>query len=145
MKIQAILAISSILLTQYAYTAPISEKIGIYTKPAIVGLWGMSTANNKKCIEYYNFKSNKDVLIKSGAEWSYGQYDYQPALDTNLPAILILNIRYDNNQEDCSGVKEDQSGEITRFAVVWKTPAKIEFCDEEQLTDCFASLKRIQP
>ena len=47
-----------------------SNTIRIQTRPEIVGLWGMQIANNKKCVEYYNFKSNNDVIIKSGQEWS---------------------------------------------------------------------------
>ena len=54
-----------------------SNPIRIVTRPEIVGLWGMQIANNKKCIEYYNFKSNNNVVIKSGQEWSSGIYDYQ--------------------------------------------------------------------
>ena len=32
----------------------------VKTRPEIVGLWGMEIPDNKKCIEYYNFKSNNN-------------------------------------------------------------------------------------
>jgi hypothetical protein len=42
------------------------NNIRVTTRPEIVGLWGMEIPNNRKCVEYYNFKSNSDVVIKSG-------------------------------------------------------------------------------
>ncbi len=57
------------------------NNIRVTTRPEIVGLWGMEIPNNRKCVEYYNFKSNSDVVIKSGEEWSMGIYDYQPSTD----------------------------------------------------------------
>ena len=71
-------------------TADRSENtVRIMTRPEIVGLWGMEIPNNKKCIEYYNFKSNNDVFIKSGQEWSTGVYDYQASRDAavQLPVL----------------------------------------------------------
>lgn len=121
------------------------NSIKIMTRSELVGLWGMSTPTNKKCTEYYNFKSNNQVIINSGQEWSYGTYDYQPSLDVEYLPSLTLNIRYDNNQVDCSGEREDQSGEMTRFSVKWNNPSTILFCDENTPTDCFATLRRILP
>ena len=87
-----------------------SNKFRVVTRPEIVGLWGMQIPNNRKCIEYYNFKSNNDVVIKSGQEWSAGIYDYQPSQDaSNVLPALILQIKYDNNEVDCSGYQEDQT------------------------------------
>ena len=67
------------------------NNIRVTTRPEIVGLWGMEIPNNRKCVEYYNFKSNSDVVIKSGEEWSTGIYDYQPSTDKNvqLPALIL--------------------------------------------------------
>jgi hypothetical protein len=151
MKTKVLIAILSLTAMTQSYTSPISaanmqNPIRISTRPALVGLWGMLIPENKKCTEYYNFKSNNDVFIRSGEEWSYGVYDYQPTLDpTTLPAFLSLNIRYDNNKKDCSGIQEDQSGELTRVAITWHTPKHISFCLEDQPNQCFASLKRINP
>ena len=123
-----------------------SNSIRIVTRPEIVGLWGMQIPNNKKCIEYYNFKSNNDVMIKSGQEWSSGIYDYQPPQEerTLLPA-LILQVKYDNNEKDCSGLQQDQSGEISQYFVQWKNPSTIHFCTNEKAEQCFATLRRILP
>ncbi|MGL3046044.1 hypothetical protein ACSJMR_13445, partial [Acinetobacter pecorum] len=84
-------------------TAEIPNTFTVKTRPEIVGLWGMEIPNNKKCIEYYNFKGNNNVVIKSGDEWTSGLYDYQPAQDPSqqIPA-LILQVKYDNNEKDCS-------------------------------------------
>ena len=123
-----------------------SYSIRIVTRPEIVGLWGMQIPNNKKCIEYYNFKSNNDVMIKSGQEWSSGIYDYQPPQEerTLLPA-LILQVKYDNNEKDCSGLQQDQSGEISQYFVQWKNPSTIHFCTNEKAEQCFATLSRVLP
>ena len=123
-----------------------SNSIRIVTRPEIVGLWGMQIPNNKKCIEYYNFKSNNDVMIKSGQEWSSGIYDYQPPQEerTLLPA-LILQVKYDNNEKDCSGLQQDQSGEISQYFVQWKNPSTIHFCTNEKAEQCFATLNRVLP
>ncbi|QPF39244.1 hypothetical protein H0S58_06635 [Acinetobacter sp. TTH0-4] len=123
-----------------------SNSIRIVTRPEIVGLWGMQIPNNKKCIEYYNFKSNNDVMIKSGQEWSSGIYDYQPPQEerTLLPA-LILQVKYDNNEKDCLGLQQDQSGEISQYFVQWKNPSTIHFCTNEKAEQCFATLSRVLP
>ena len=123
-----------------------SNPIRIVTRPEIVGLWGMQIANNKKCIEYYNFKSNNNVVIKSGQEWSSGIYDYQSSQEERsaLPA-LILQVKYDNNKVDCSGYNEDQTGEISQYFVQWKNSSTINFCSNEKAEQCFATLRRILP
>ncbi|MEN8991710.1 MULTISPECIES: hypothetical protein [unclassified Acinetobacter] len=118
----------------------------VTTRSELVGLWGMEIPTNKKCVEYYNFKSNNDVVIKSGEEWSSGVYDYQPAQDPNvqIPA-LILQVKYDNNQMDCSGNIQDQTGEISQYFVKWKSPSVINFCANDQGQQCFATLRRVLP
>ncbi|WP_180163422.1 hypothetical protein [Acinetobacter sp. YH12069] len=118
----------------------------VTTRSELVGLWGMEIPTNKKCVEYYNFKSNNDVVIKSGEEWSSGVYDYQPAQDPNMqiPA-LILQVKYDNNQMDCSGNIQDQTGEISQYFVKWKSPSVINFCANDQAQQCFATLRRVLP
>lgn len=118
----------------------------VITRPEIVGLWGMEIPNNRKCIEYYNFKSSSDVIIKSGAEWSSGIYDYQPAQDpsSEVPA-LVLQVKYDNNEKDCSGNQADQTGEISQYFVKWKNPSTINFCTNEKADQCFATLRRVLP
>jgi hypothetical protein len=123
-----------------------SNTIRVTTRPEIVGLWGMQVANNKKCIEYYNFKSNNNVIIKSGQEWSSGIYDYQQSQEerTLLPA-LVLQVKYDNNEKDCSGLQEDQTGEISQYFVQWKNPSTINFCSNEKAEQCFATLRRVLP
>jgi len=55
-----------------AKAAEIPNTFTVKTRPEIVGLWGMEIPNNKKCIEYYNFKGNNNVVIKSGDEWTSG-------------------------------------------------------------------------
>ncbi|MCP5613370.1 hypothetical protein NL294_27060, partial [Klebsiella pneumoniae] len=78
--------------------------IRISTRPEILGLWGMQIPNNKKCVEYYNFRGGNEVVVNSGKEWSAGLYDYQASPDNTqekLPA-LIMQIKYENNEVDCS-------------------------------------------
>ncbi|UNW10878.1 MULTISPECIES: hypothetical protein [Acinetobacter] len=130
-----------------AAKAPVNANtIRVITRPEIVGLWGMEIPNNRKCIEYYNFRGDNDVIIKSGQEWSSGIYDYQPAEDpaSSLPA-LIMQIKYDNNEVDCSGYQEDQTGEISQYFVQWKNPHTIHFCSNEKAEQCFATLRRVLP
>ena len=69
----------AVVATEETDRAENSNTIRIVTRPEIVGLWGMQVANNNKCIEYYNFKANNNVIIKSGQEWSSGIYDFQPS------------------------------------------------------------------
>ena len=100
----------------------------------------MEIPNNKKCIEYYNFKGNNNVVIKSGDEWTSGLYDYQPAQDPSqqIPA-LILQVKYDNNEKDCSGNQVDQSGEISQYFVKWQNSYTINFCANEKLSNVLPS------
>ena len=123
-----------------------ANAIRVTSRPEIMGLWGMEITNNKKCVEYYNFRGMSDVVIKSGQEWSYGLYDYQPSEDHNerLPA-LILQIKYDNNQMDCSGQQQDQTGEVSQYFVKWANDNIINFCANEKGEKCFATLRRVLP
>ncbi len=120
--------------------------IRIDSRPAIMGLWGMVIPSNKKCIEYYNFRGNNEIIVKSAKEWSSGLYDYQPSTETKekLPALL-MQIKYENNQVDCSGRQEDQSGEVSQYFVQWKDKNTINFCATDGQDKCFAVLHRIQP
>lgn len=119
--------------------------IQIISKSEIVGLWGMEVTSNKKCTEYYNFKSNQEVIIKSGQEWSNGLYEYHPALDAQSLAALVLKIKYDNNEVDCSGQQIDQSDEVSQYFVQWKSPNTINFCNNDKAEQCFATLYRVLP
>jgi hypothetical protein len=123
-----------------------ANAIRVTTRPEIMGLWGMEIPNNKKCVEYYNFRGSSDVVIKSGQEWSYGLYDYQPSEDhqERLPA-LILQIKYDNNEKDCSGQAQDQTGEVSQYFVKWSNDHTIDFCASEKGDKCFATLRRVLP
>lgn len=123
-----------------------ASAIRVTTRPEIMGLWGMEIPNNKKCVEYYNFRGSSDVVIKSGQEWSYGLYDYQPSEDhqERLPA-LILQIKYDNNEKDCSGQAQDQTGEVSQYFVKWSNDHTIDFCASEKGDKCFATLHRVLP
>ena len=129
-----------------AQASAVANTFRIVTRPEIMGLWGMEIPTNRKCVEYYNFKSDNNVIIKSGDEWSSGIYDYQLPQDTTaqVPA-LILQVKYDNNQKDCSGNQEDQSGEVSQYFVKWQNPHTINFCPTEKAEQCFATLRRILP
>lgn len=123
-----------------------AQSIEIVTRPEIVGLWGMEIPNNKSCVEFYNFRNANEVLINSGKEWSFAQYEYQPSL--NAPeklAALAMQIRFDNNQLDCSGHQQDQTGEVAQYFVHWKNPNHIQFCGSEKADKCVANLHRILP
>ena len=123
-----------------------ANTIKIKTRPEISGLWGMQIPENKKCVEYYNFKGANQVVVKSGEEWSTGIYDYQAPQDPNvqMPA-LIMQVKYDNNQVDCSGQQVDQSGEISQYYVQWRSPTEINFCNNDKAEECFATLYRVLP
>jgi hypothetical protein len=87
-----------------------------------------------------------DVVIKSGAEWTYGNYVYQvPAASEPGTPILAMRIQYDNLQTDCSGNAIDQRGEDQQQYVKWTGPSSMEFCGTQDGSQCFASLKRVLP
>lgn len=123
------------------------NSIGVYTRPEILGLWGMDIPQNKKCVEYYNFRNGNEVVVNSAKEWSIGQFDYQPSPDNTLTKLptLMMQVNYENNEMDCSGNQIDQSGELSQYFVKWNSPNQINFCATEQGNDCFATLKRILP
>ncbi len=124
-----------------------SNTIRIDTRPEILGLWGMEIPNNKKCVEYYNFRGANEVVVNSGKEWSVGLFDYQPSPDNTMEKLpaLIMQIKYENNQVDCSGNQEDQSGEVSQYFVRWKNNNTLNFCASEKQDKCFATLHRILP
>ncbi len=140
-------SMAEVVVNAKAATAQKSAKaITVTTRPEIMGLWGMEIASNKQCVEYYNFRGVNEVVIKSGQEWSYGVYDYQPSEDHNerLPALL-LQIKYDNNEVDCSGLQQDQAGEVSQYFVKWTNERTIDFCTNEKGEKCFATLRRVLP
>ena len=124
--------------------------IQIKTRPEILGLWGMdipSTKNNKQCTEYYNFRGSNEVVVNSAKEWSVGLFEYQPSPDNTKEVLptLVMQIRYENNEKDCSGNTVDQAGELSQYFVKWKNPNLINFCATEKGDQCFATLRRILP
>lgn len=127
----------------------LSEEAGqfnIVTRHEIMGLWGMEIPKNQQCLEYYNFSSPTDVVINSAQEWSIGQYQYQvPGNRSEQYPALIMQIKYDNNEKDCSGVQQDQTGEIQQFFVKWVSPKQIQFCASNKGDNCFATLNRVLP
>ena len=124
-----------------------TSTIRINTRPEILGLWGMEIPENKKCTEYYNFRGSNEVVVNSAKEWSIGLFDYQPSPDNTLekPPALIMQIRYENNETDCSGRKEDQSGEVTQYFVKWINKNTLNFCISDKGDQCFATLRRVLP
>ncbi|WP_051526536.1 hypothetical protein [Alkanindiges illinoisensis] len=121
------------------------NKIVIVSRPQVTGLWAM-TIPGAQCIEYYNFMEKGDVVIKSGAEWTYGKYVYQvPAVAEPGSPVLALRIQYDNLQTDCSGNAIDQRGEDQQQYVKWTGPSSMDFCTTQDGAQCFASLRRILP
>ena len=128
-------------------TAPNVSKINVDTRPEILGLWGMVIPSNKKCVEYYNFRGGNQVVINSAKEWSIGAYDYQPSPDNSMTKLptLAIQVKYENNEKDCSGFKEDQTGEMSNVFVRWENSNSIDFCADEKGDKCFVSLHRIPP
>jgi hypothetical protein len=122
------------------------NKIVIVNRPQVSGLWAM-TIPGARCVEYYNFMENGEVVVQSGAEWTYGTYVYQvPAVaEPGLP-VLAMRIQYDNLQTDCSGNAIDQRGEEQQQYVKWTGPSSMQFCaGQEASSHCFASLNRVLP
>ncbi|TCM64478.1 hypothetical protein EC844_11737 [Acinetobacter calcoaceticus] len=152
--IAALMSISAPVFAEQAPTqsavpavAKSGSSIRVGTRPEILGLWGMKIPDNKKCTEYYNFRGGNELVVNSAKEWSTGLYDYQPAPDntqTKLPA-LIIQIKFDNNQADCSGQTEDQAGEMSQYYVRWLNANTINFCMTETGDKCVATLHRVRP
>lgn len=128
--------------------APVTANVvRVENRPEILGLWGMEIPNNKKCVEYYNFRGSNEVVVNSGKEWSIGIYDYQPSPDNTLerPPALVMQVKYENNETDCSGRKENQAGEVSQYFVKWQNKNTLNFCASEKGDQCFATLNRVLP
>ena len=123
------------------------NNIRVVVRPEILGLWGMEIPNNKKCIEYYNFRGGNEFVVNSAKEWSVGLYEYQPPQEarSGLLPTLVMQVNYDNNEKDCSGNQVDQTGELSQYFVQWSNPNQINFCATEQGGQCFAQLNRVLP
>ncbi|EPS6569952.1 hypothetical protein ACVG51_002849, partial [Acinetobacter baumannii] len=46
---------------------------------------------------------------------------------------------------DCSGQKQDQTGDISQYFVQWKNDHTINFCSTAKGEQCFATLRRMLP
>lgn len=128
-----------------AALVPDNNTIVIVNRPQVTGLWALSFAG-ARCTEYYNFMENGEVAIKSGEEWTYGNYVYQiPAVAEPGSPVLAMRIKYDNQKTDCSGNAIDQRGEEQQQYVKWNSPSTMDFCAAQDGQQCFASLRRILP
>ncbi|MFW2044375.1 hypothetical protein ACG9ZE_22345, partial [Acinetobacter sp. ULE_I053] len=58
---------------------------------------------------------------------------------------LIMQIRYENNETDCSGRKEDQAGEVTQYFVKWINKTTLKFCISDKGDQCCATVRRVLP
>lgn len=127
-------------------TQSVANSINVVSRPQIIGLWGMQLENNKQCVEYYNFRADNELIVKSAAEWSVGHYQYHaPNSRAEVLPLLVMQIRYDNNEKDCAGIKEDQTGQVQQFFVKWINAQQIEFCGTEKGQQCFAILNKKLP
>lgn len=128
-------------------TAKNENMIRVISRPEIMGLWGMQLPNNNTCIEYYNFKGGNELVVNSGKEWSTGIYEYQPAPDNTMSRlpVMAMQIKYDNDEIDCSGLQQDQSGEVSQFFVKWNNPNSISFCGTATGEQCVVDLHRVLP
>ena len=59
--------------------------------------------------------------------------------------VVYREIKYENNEKDCSGNQVDQSGEVSQYYVRWKNNSTLNFCASEADDKCFATLRRVLP
>ncbi len=133
-------------LVMAAPVGPRDGQVSVVSRPLIAGLWVYQTPE-MRCGEYYNFDETGNFLIQSGAEWSRGNYtlDLPDAGEEGLP-MLTLNIRYENNEMDCSGQQVDQSNQAQRQYVQWQADGRqIRFCGGADGSQCLMTLRRILP
>ncbi|MBF7691538.1 MULTISPECIES: hypothetical protein [Acinetobacter] len=123
-----------------------ADDITIVPRPVIYGLWGIELPNNKKCMEFYNFKTGNRLVINSASEWATGVYDYQPSPDNNVKVgALAIQMKFDNNQPDCSGQRTEVNTDVAQYYVHWKDQNNLQFCTSADGNQCFVNLKRILP
>ncbi len=120
-------------------------QVKMVNRPQIAGLWG-TIIRPKRCIEYYNFKENGQVVVKNAGEWSLGKYMYQlPDMDemsVTLPQLAMV-ILYDSNVMDCSGSNINQRGDVQQQFVKWINPSHIQFCATGDGKQCPLDLYRV--
>jgi hypothetical protein len=71
-------------------------------------------------------------------------YNRAEILDQTLQK-LFSNPEFDNNKVDCSGQKQDQTGDVSQYFVQWKNDHTINFCSTAKGEQCFATLRRVLP
>ncbi len=123
-----------------------ANPITVVARPLIAGLWVYQTPQ-MRCGEYYNFDEQGGVLIQSGAEWSQGSYslDLPEAGDNEWP-VLTFKILHENNEVDCSGQQENQSGQTQRqYVRVMDNGRRMQFCGQPNHSDSCIGLNRILP
>lgn len=125
-------------------TVPYQASFKTEVRPAVLGLWAINSFKNQ-CVEYYNFRTEKQLFVKSGKEWVYGlyQYEYPENTQESLP-LMYLRIEYDNNEADCAGIKQDQTGDMSINSVKWINNNQFELCHEDG-KNCWATLERVSP
>ncbi|MDO4223444.1 MAG: hypothetical protein Q4D05_05370, partial [Acinetobacter sp.] len=111
-------------------------------RPEILGLWALQEKGNQ-CVEYYNFRKNKQLLIVSGEERIVAEYDYQEPenLEQKHP-LMTMKVLADNGQTDCWGDRADQSNSTQVTQIRWENPHQLQLCFDEK--SCF-TMHRVRP
>lgn len=168
----ASLALASFTLASILSSLPSAgEQVGqsvitTHISPAIAGQWeidltdldtknsSMPKADTSKasitvkskssgqCRELYNFAADNEMWSVSGKEWTYGRY-LVTHRDEGLPVIAMKTV-YDNNEEDCSGNKIDQTDE-SFIAFLKHQDNKMQWCADSEGKECFMTFHRVRP
>lgn len=97
--------------------------------------WGLVQPGTA-CIEYYQFKNNGEVQIKSHQERIFGTYQYIATTQNfELPAVMI-HFEKDNQKTDCKGDASNQAGTSTTNFLKKQSDQKIFFCNDALGKDC---------
>lgn len=97
--------------------------------------WGL-VQSGTMCIEQYQFFPSGEVLIQSNKERVSGTYTYlEKRQGFELPAVVI-NFKTDNQQPDCAGNSENQTGTSTTNFLKKISDKQIYFCNDPLAKDC---------
>ena len=108
-------------------------------QPSLVGQWVMPVPNNAQCSEFYDFKDNGEVNIRSGLERVSGRYEVLETL--GLPQVNVLFIE-DNQMPDCFGSNEDQTNQQTTHYLKWESDNHVRYCNDVLGQNCPVGLIR---
>ena len=97
--------------------------------------WGL-VRTGQACIEYYQFRNDGEVMIRSNQERILGRFIFLNNSSIFELAAVKIEFLNDNGKPDCTGDSTNQTNQSTINYLKRKSDREIYFCDDSLGKSC---------